>query len=196
MIVGALAAAGLESRQIELVATTVGPGSFTGLRVGVTTAKTFAYAVKCDVLGVSTLAALAQGIPGEYLADGPREVQAVLDTQRRELFVARFRSERTASAGGLLAELSRMSPDEIVPSDRWLSQLHPGTVVVGKLAEPLMARLPGGVIVVPPEQCSVRASVVGQLALLEYLTGRRDDVWKLAPVYLRPSYAEEKKPVG
>src|SRR4029078_6236163 len=54
-----LAQAEWSPKSVELVAVTVGPGSFTGLRIGVTTAKAFAYAVGADVLGVNTLEALA-----------------------------------------------------------------------------------------------------------------------------------------
>ena len=60
-----LAAAGLTPRDVRLVATTVGPGSFTGLRVGVTTAKTFAYAVGAEVLGLNTLEVIAAQTPSE-----------------------------------------------------------------------------------------------------------------------------------
>jgi tRNA threonylcarbamoyladenosine biosynthesis protein TsaB len=48
---------------VELVAVTIGPGSFTGLRVGVTTAKTFAYAVGAAILGIDTLETIAAGMP-------------------------------------------------------------------------------------------------------------------------------------
>ena len=50
-----LAAADWSPKSVELVAVTVGPGSFTGLRIGVTTAKAFAYAIGAEVLGVNTL---------------------------------------------------------------------------------------------------------------------------------------------
>ncbi|MCA9264481.1 MAG: tRNA (adenosine(37)-N6)-threonylcarbamoyltransferase complex dimerization subunit type 1 TsaB, partial [Planctomycetales bacterium] len=57
-----LTSVGVTPRAIELVAVTVGPGSFTGLRVGVTTAKTFAYAVSAAVVGVNTLEVLANQV--------------------------------------------------------------------------------------------------------------------------------------
>ena len=61
----------------------VGPGSFTGLRIGVTTAKTFAYAVGAEVIGVNTLAVIAEQAPR---AAAPLWV--VMDAQRQELFAA------------------------------------------------------------------------------------------------------------
>ena len=70
---------------VELVAVAVGPGSFTGLRIGVTTAKAFAYAVGAEVIGINTLVALAHQSPA---LNGP--LWAVLDAQRQELFAAKF----------------------------------------------------------------------------------------------------------
>src|SRR5262245_50788842 len=58
-----LADAGWPSKSVELVAVAVGPGSFTGLRIGVTTAKAFAYAVGAQVIGINTLAVLAHQSP-------------------------------------------------------------------------------------------------------------------------------------
>src|SRR5215813_11089947 len=58
-----LSEAGWRPDSVELVAVAVGPGSFTGLRIGVTTAKTLAYAVGCQAIGVHTLLAIAAQAP-------------------------------------------------------------------------------------------------------------------------------------
>src|SRR5688572_20388398 len=50
-------------QDVDLIAVTQGPGSFTGLRIGVTTAKTFAYACGAAIVGVNTLAAIARQVP-------------------------------------------------------------------------------------------------------------------------------------
>ena len=55
-----------QPRDVQLVAVATGPGSFTGLRVGVTTAKMFAYATRAEVLGVNTLEAIAWQAPAEH----------------------------------------------------------------------------------------------------------------------------------
>lgn len=194
-----LASQGIKPEQIRLVATTVGPGSFTGLRVGVTTAKAFAYAVGAEVMGVSTLEAIANGVPAEWLGDKPREIQAVIDAQRKELFVGKFRAEAggdrgqgTGDKGQELPRMTRTDADGIVPAEEWLAGLRAGMIVSGSGLARVQSQLPEGVVAVPAEQREVKASVVGRLAWRDYETGRRDDLWKLAPVYLRPSYAEEK----
>jgi len=190
-IVQLLVECGRKPDEVKLVATTVGPGSFTGLRVGVTTAKTFAYAVGAEVIGVSTLEAMAHGVPADWLND-TSEVQAVIDAQRRELFLGRFRCDSLMEEGDGLLRLTRLEPDRIVPTDEWLSGLAAGTIVAGTGLAKLAERLPASLLTVPPECREAQATVVGRLAWRDYQAGRRDDLWKLAPVYLRPSYAEEK----
>jgi tRNA threonylcarbamoyladenosine biosynthesis protein TsaB len=183
---------GVSPSQIGLVATTIGPGSFTGLRLAVTTAKTFAYATGAAVVGLSTLEAIAAGVPEGLFNDEPHEVQAIVDAQRREFFAARFiRWDKSACEGGTLP-LRRLSADVLVAADAWLADLTPGTIVTGPAVAPLEPRLPAGVLLAPPAARNVRAAIVGQLAWRDYQAGRRDDLWKLAPKYLRPSYAEEK----
>ena len=183
-----LALAGVHPSDVRLVATTIGPGSFTGLRVGVTAAKTFAYAVGSEVLGVSTLEAIAHQCGP--LTSGV-EVQPVLDAQRQELFVARFQSQAPL-AGEELPQLVRLSADGIVAAETWLKSLPGGTIVIGPGLSKLVDRLPPAVISAPSSQWGPQAHTVGRLAWRDYQAGRRDDLWKLAPLYLRPSYAEEK----
>src|SRR5690606_19339754 len=175
----ALAAAGWEPRAIELVAVTIGPGSFTGLRVGVTTAKTWAYAVGCAVLGVDTLETVAAQVP---LAPG-RALWAVLDAQRQQLFATCFTANHQWQAA---------SPAQVIDQDAWLHQLSPGTLVTGSGLKRLVDQLPAGVEVVDAAAWTPRAETVGRLAWRDYQAGRRDDLWKLSPRYLRPSAAEEK----
>jgi universal bacterial protein YeaZ len=177
-----LAEAGKRAADVGLVAVTVGPGSFTGLRVGVTAAKTFAYAAGCECLGVDTLEVIAAHVPVSARVGG--EVHAVLDAQRKELFLARFRWE-----GG---ELRRLADDCIVSASEWLSRLQPGFVVSGTGVNRLIDRLPAGVDAVDPAYRAPHAVTVGRVAWRHYQNGRRDDLWKLAPKYLRQSAAEEK----
>jgi tRNA threonylcarbamoyladenosine biosynthesis protein TsaB len=174
-----LAAAGIVPGDVRLVATTVGPGSFTGLRVGVTTAKTFAYAVDAEVLGLNTLEVIAAQTP---LATETTEVHAVIDAQRKELYVGRFSGREFAS----------LAANAIVPEQTWLEALLPGTVVTGPGLARLESRLPAGVVAVEHPLRLPQAITVGRLAWRDYQRGRRDDLWKLAPAYLRASAAEEK----
>jgi tRNA threonylcarbamoyladenosine biosynthesis protein TsaB len=83
----ALAAAGAELSTIERIGVGVGPGSFTGLRIGIATARALSHATGLPLAAVSTLGALAAGA-----GDGP--VLAVLDARRGEAFVALWEAGR------------------------------------------------------------------------------------------------------
>jgi tRNA threonylcarbamoyladenosine biosynthesis protein TsaB len=164
---------------IELIAVAIGPGSFTGLRVGVTTAKTMAYALRCEVLGVDTLEVIAAQV------SPPGRVCAVLDAQRQQLFCGRYELDDT---GNLVC---RQSP-HIVDAAQWLASLAPGETATGLGLRRIVLQLPAGVTVAPESDWQPRAETVGRLALRQVRSGRRDDLWKLSPNYLRRSAAEEK----
>jgi len=164
---------------VDLVAVTIGPGSFTGLRVGVTTAKTFAYAVGADIIGIDTLEAIAAGVPDEIDA-----VTVVLDAQRRELTVATFRRD---DSGRFRAEAA----ERIVATTDFLADPPPDTVLAGPILRKLRDHLPDGTEVVDEAYWAPRASVVARLAAMEYAAGRRDDLYTLAPKYSRRAAAEE-----
>ena len=217
-----LAAAGIRPTDVRLVATTIGPGSFTGLRVAATAAKTFAYAARADVIGLSTLDVIAAQVGGRGSGVGSREssgalpsplagegfgvrgsaasqpeIHAIIDAQRKEFFLARYRLD--GAVGNALrgvpriATPERLAPDTIIPAQTWLDSLAPGTIVTGPGLEKIESHVPPHVTVVPRSLREPQAVTVGHLAWRAYQLGRRDDLWNLAPAYLRPSYAEEKK---
>ena len=165
---------------VELVAVTTGPGSFTGLRIGVTFAKVFAYAVGCQVLGVNTLEVIASRAPREASA-----FWVVLDAQRQQLFAAAFaRFER--------GELVSSQPTHVVDVEAWLENLSPGNTVTGPALAKLRARLPAEVRALDAGLWQPTAEAVGTLAWKSYSAGRRDDVFTLVPQYFRRTAAEEQ----
>jgi tRNA threonylcarbamoyladenosine biosynthesis protein TsaB len=165
---------------IQGVAVTIGPGSFTGLRVGVTTAKALAYAVKADVAGVDTLEAIAVGCPAEidYLA-------VAMDAQRGQVVFGAFRR-------GTDGWFSPSGPWQLADLDTWLAALPAGIAVAGPVLRGLSHELPDRVRVLDPRYWSPTASAVGRLAARRFARGERDDVWALAPRYYRRSAAEER----
>jgi tRNA threonylcarbamoyladenosine biosynthesis protein TsaB len=195
-----LASQGLAARKLGLVAATVGPGSFTGLRIGVTLAKTLAYATGASLVGISTLEALAHGLPAQLDLPEGTGVEAILAAQRRELFVGQFevvsRWPAASEPAAALPVLRRCAEDRLLPAAAWRAAVRPLSVVVGpQAAQDALAEgeaLPELRRVV----ADVRADVVGRLAWQAYRAGRRDDPCTLVPVYLRPSYAEEKRSGG
>jgi tRNA threonylcarbamoyladenosine biosynthesis protein TsaB len=97
-----LSEAGLGWGDVERLAVGVGPGSFTGLRIGVATARALAQASGLELVGVSTLEALARGA-GDGAASEPRPVLAVLDARRGEAFAAAWLGAERLLAPAALA---------------------------------------------------------------------------------------------
>lgn len=176
---------GWRPAEVQLVAATTGPGSFTGLRVGVATAKTFAYAVGAEVLGIDTLATIAGGIPAEALAGSPA-VACAVDAQRGEVVANTFHRN---AAGEFAAE----GPNRLIDADGWLASLPRGMAVAGPVLGKLAARLPEGLVAVDAAYWRPTAATVARLAHRDYQSGRRQDLWTLLPVYSRQSAAEEKR---
>jgi tRNA threonylcarbamoyladenosine biosynthesis protein TsaB len=84
-----LAEAGLAFSDVERIAVGLGPGTFTGLRIGVSTARALAQASGAELVGVSTLEALA--VEAQHEAPAGAGVLAVVDARRGEVFVAGWR---------------------------------------------------------------------------------------------------------
>src|SRR5262245_60606931 len=78
--------AGRKIRDCELVAVSIGPGSFTGLRVGVVCAKTLSYALGCSLVAVDTLESIAENSPAEV-----SDVFVLSDAHRGELYAGQYR---------------------------------------------------------------------------------------------------------
>jgi tRNA threonylcarbamoyladenosine biosynthesis protein TsaB len=171
--------AGLNVSEIELIAVTIGPGSFTGLRVGVTTAKTLAYALSADVIGVGTLDLIAAQ---SDVSSG--RLSVAMDAQREQVYACEF--QRDAD------EYRVLGAPVILDNDAWIAGLKPGTAVSGPALEKLAARIPAHATMVPSDRWSPRAATVGQLGWRRHRSGERDDLWRIVPNYFRLSAAEEK----
>jgi tRNA threonylcarbamoyladenosine biosynthesis protein TsaB len=172
---------GWRSADVQCVGIAVGPGSFTGLRVGVTAAKVFAYAVGADVIGVHTLEVIAANCPIVF-----QKITAVMDAQRDEVVSRQF----THRADGDFWVAA--GPQRLMDADAWLAELAPGDVVAGPVLARLLDRLPQGVAALDERDWHPRAAMVGWLTARYHAQGRRDDPWRLVPLYSRRSAAEEK----
>ncbi len=115
---GADAAGGWNA--VDRIAVGAGPGSFTGLRIGIATAQALAQALRLDLVGVGSLDALARGA---VVLAGERPVLAALDARRGELFSALF-----APGGGRLWEPSVQAPEKLAAR---ISQLPEAPLAVG-----------------------------------------------------------------
>ncbi|MCO6043720.1 tRNA (adenosine(37)-N6)-threonylcarbamoyltransferase complex dimerization subunit type 1 TsaB [Aeoliella sp. ICT_H6.2] len=180
-----LAGANIAPAGLAAVAVASGPGSFTGLRIGITAAKTLAYATGAQLVGVNTLDALATQVANASEEPSDGHIWAVLDAQRGDVFAAKY--DRLA-----LDQLGETDRTQLLAGAQWLEQLRPGDVVVGPVTDRYRERIPEGVALATGEQCQPQARSVGTLALSLLGRGITSDPFQLVPHYHRLSAAEEK----
>ena len=178
---------GWAPRDAGLVAVVRGPGSFTGLRVGVATAKALAWAGGARLVGVSAFDVIARRT-ARMLPDGAGPVAIAFDAGRGEVFAAVATPDARSSTGW------GATPGALLPGGAWLGSLPAGTCVSGPALAAAGDGIPAGLVVAPREAWFPSAAEAGAVALLIAADGRHDDPATLVPDYLRPSYADEKRP--
>lgn len=169
-----------ELREIQHVAVSIGPGSFTGLRVGVACAKTLAYATGCQLAAVDTFQAIAENSPDEI-----NQLAVISNAQRGELFLGNFHRQ---ADGHFL----RQGEIEIVNKQSWCEERTGDDVVGGTGVELIRELLEGKCRLLEPATCEPQAGVIARLGRRQIEQGRADDLWSLEPFYFRKSAAEEK----
>jgi tRNA threonylcarbamoyladenosine biosynthesis protein TsaB len=184
----ALAELGWQTADINLIGVTAGPGSFTGLRVGVVFAKGMGFAIKCPVVGVNTLEAIA----AQALQSIDGTVSAVLDAQRGELFSARYCRNATSTL-----HLEEVQATAIVTVGAWISALKPGDGVTGPGLQICLGILPDHVHIADetlwqPEATSVAACAWQKYQRQQCGAEAQFDALALLPEYFRRTAAEEQ----
>lgn len=168
---------------IAAVAVSRGPGSFTGLRIGVAAAKGLAFALKVPLFGIPTLALLAANAPA-----GRSPVCAVLDARRGEVFAALFTAAEKVPVR--LWEEAILTPEELAKG------IPSGTLVVGDLPDRLGELLSGRcreVSFAPAHLNYPRAAVTALLGDVRRGARHPSETDTLVPFYLRPSDAEANR---
>lgn len=176
-------------QDVDSIVVAVGPGMFTGLRVGVVAAKTLAYVQKLPVLGVNTLEVIAAQT-AMSLDNGDAVVRSVINAQRQQLFGGAYQAIEPW-------RVTEVQPNEIQDRETWIASLQENEVVSGPGLIPLVNQLENGIATDRKIRISARttwdcsALGVGMVGSKYLLEGKRDDLWKLEPFYFRPSAAEE-----
>lgn len=177
--------AGWKPREADLVGVVVGPGSFTGLRVGVTAAKVLAWASGCGLVGVSAFDLLAHRCGDWVLRAWPEAdlLHVALDAGRGEVHATTANRDATTPSGWAIA------PSRLLPRSEWLAEIEPEGVVISPidLDERSDLRRP------PPELQLTSAAHTAMLAVRLAAAGCFAEPASLTPEYLRPSYAEEPR---
>jgi tRNA threonylcarbamoyladenosine biosynthesis protein TsaB len=169
---------------LTAIAVSIGPGSFTGLRIGLATAKALSYALGIPIIGIPTLTAQAFACPVPGAVYSP-----LLDAQKGNVYQALF-----AWRNGEIIELEPARVISIAAAIEKLKCLEQPAVVLGEgailYAEEIINE-GGNVFLAPPHVVIARAGCVGLCAYELLRKGKHDDLFSLEPLYIRRSEAEE-----
>ena len=172
----------LSINDLDGFAVTIGPGSFTGLRIGLSAVKGLALANGKPVVGVSTLEVLAYQVFGTE-----KLVCPMMDARRKEVYAARYRFKN------LKLEIEK-SPMAVSP-EKAIENINEPCILVGdgaSLYQDLIEnRLGPKAVFTNFTQHFIRASTVGHLAIKRFNSSNTDDVHHIEPFYIRPSDAEK-----
>jgi tRNA threonylcarbamoyladenosine biosynthesis protein TsaB len=169
--------ADLAPRAVDALAVSIGPGSFTGIRIGVTLAKFVAHDAGAAVVTVPSLRALAENAPPDR-----SPVCCIRDAKRRGLYASVF--ERRGEA------LEETFGPALIQPDDLAARLPAGALVLGRGAAKAREAL-AAFDLAPEDLWDVRPSAVGRLGYAAWQAGETADPLRLEPVYLRRPEAEE-----
>jgi tRNA threonylcarbamoyladenosine biosynthesis protein TsaB len=183
LIVRACEQQALDPPELQAVGISLGPGSFTGLRVGLSIAKGLALALKIPLLGVPTLDATAYGHSHELVP-----VCAVLPAGRGRWCTAFYQT--------IDGEWRRCTDYALLNLDSLIASLKEPTLICGeidiRLAKALCGAAPTSSIIASPAAAARRAGYLAELAWRRFVSGERDDLTSLSPIYLQHSRATQK----
>jgi len=176
-----------DMKDVDLFAASVGPGSFTGLRIGVVTIKGLAYSLKKPAFGVPTLDALAYSMP-----DFDGIISPMLDARNNQVFTAFYRK--------LDGKMEKLSPDTGITIKEWIDKaggFNKDIMVLGDAADihlPKLKEIFGDKLFCPQLAMTFpRASATALLAEEAYQNNKVMTAYELEPFYLRKSQAERLK---
>lgn len=167
--------------EMDAFAVTVGPGSFTGLRIGISTVRAFAQAMQKPAIAVNTLEALAYN----FACTENTIIIPMLDARRDEVFTAAY-----SFNNGAMEEI--MAPS-VMTIDEIKGLFSDGNVIyTGDGAIKNREALSEHGIIAPANLCEVRAASVATLALKKAENGDVCGYGEVKPLYLRKSQAERE----
>lgn len=168
----------LTPKDLDRIVVAQGPGSYTGIRIAVTTAKTLADTLKIELVGISSLKALAANVSDQRL------IVPIMDARRNNVYAGVYQWEDQ--------QLKTVIPDQHIPLAELLDQLQEDAVFVGetaKFAEMIGEKLPNAKIETDDRINLPNGVTLGQLG---YLKTPVADIQSFVPAYLKRVEAEEK----
>lgn len=183
----------VEPAEVRRIFVSSGPGSFTGLRIGITAARMISLATGASIVAVPTLEIIAQN--AAVASDIPDRVVVLLDAKRGRVYAAAFDRQDDRSCGRRLY-IATGDPVEADPRQFLATQAAAYGGSLGVLGEGVLyhraAVDASGLTILPEELNPPRVETVYRLGLARAKEGRFDERRTLIPTYVRPPEAEEK----
>jgi len=172
-----------EPNDIDLIAVSIGPGSYTGLRIGVTCAKTLAYGLGKPVIDVPTLDVLVENVRD----NNAKTICPVIDAKRKSVYACIY--DRNNNENRRITDFLIISPDGLI------DMLPESTLIFGDGIAPYKDIFSQkDLAIVEDEKLGIAdAANVAGLGMERYEQGMRCEINALAPLYLRKSEAEERQ---
>ena len=181
MIKAVLRMSGFNLSDVDGFAVTRGPGSFTGLRIGISTIKGLAVASKKPVVGVSSLETLAFQVSYSRSLICP-----ILDARKGEVYFSRYRF--------LNGHLKKQTGECVAPPDQAIDDLNESCLFVGNGAllhkKMILEKMGKFASFTSLTQNTIRASTMAYLSMAKFENNNTDDIEKILPYYIRKSDAE------
>lgn len=179
----------IEREQLQAIAVAAGPGSFTGIRIGVSTARALAQGLAIPAVGVSTLQALAEAVPSPGALICP-----LLDARRHEVYSALYRREPVPPCA--LELLIPPAALELAPFTKRLKEYGEPVIFTGEglntYHEYLIEAIGNLAVLPPPPQRLCRAAWVALCGRRLLEQAPQPSLHELLPQYLRRSEAERR----
>jgi tRNA threonylcarbamoyladenosine biosynthesis protein TsaB len=176
-----LHASSVSIKDIDVFALSIGPGSFTGLRIGLSTVKGFAFSTGKPIVAVPTLDALARTIPfSRHL------VCPMLDARKNEVYAGLYRWEDQL--------YTKIMPECAIKPADLIKEIKERVIFLGEGArvykDLIVETLKTKAVFAPPSNMSPSAASVAEIAIQDIRNGKTADPVSLAPFYIRKSEAE------
>ena len=181
MINRALGVSGLALSELDGFAVTRGPGTFTGLRIGISSVKGLSAASGKPIVGVSSLDALAVQVP--YF---PHIICPLIDARRGEVYFSKYRFRN--------GQLKKEADEQVFPPEKAIGDLDEACLFIGDGAlsyrQMILNKMGTSAFFASSFQNTIRASTVAYLSMNKFKNDDTNDVGRFVPQYIRRSDAE------